>query len=176
MNIKILLIIVIYVLIPGNVLYAGQDSRLELRFMYNFSKEQYSDGNIDGAIKTLEGAVEYATKTFGREDVEAVHIMFSLATFYAIKEKYSQAETLFTEVVSIAEKTPSTDKYNMGLYFVNFARMYQNQGNTYKALPLYNKGFSIWQSLTDMGESEQETYSMYRGYYQDLLASESSSE
>ena len=105
----------------------------------NLSKQ----GRFSEAIPVAEEALVIREKALGREHLDVVASLISLADLYKSLRNYTRAECLYKRSLAITDKTLGPDHPFMSISLYNLAELYHSIGNYSEAESFYKSALAL---------------------------------
>ena len=143
----------------------GQDATLEHQQAY--ARLCWQMGKWDDAVTLLKDILKKVAAEHGKAGNEYATALNNLAMIYHDTGRYSDAEPLYDQALSITRRVLGTDHLDTAVSLNNLAGLYYEQGRYAKAAPLYMEAVEIMERVVG---AEHPNTKMMRGNYEVLLA------
>eukprot|EP00271_Cylindrocystis_brebissonii_P011036 TRINITY_DN2771_c0_g2_i2.p1 TRINITY_DN2771_c0_g2~~TRINITY_DN2771_c0_g2_i2.p1 ORF type:complete len:615 (-),score=121.27 TRINITY_DN2771_c0_g2_i2:34-1878(-) len=117
-------------------------------------RDNYTEGNLEGAERYFLRAVEEAKEGFGPDDPHVASACNNLAEVYRVQKKYAQAEPLYLEAVERLKASMGPQSQSVGFALHNLAAVYLVQRQFDKARTCYEDALKVKEGALGMTHPE----------------------
>ena len=143
----------------------GQDATLEHQQAY--ARLCWQMGKWDDAVTLLKDILKKVAAEHGKAGNEYATALNNLAMIYHYTGRYSDAEPLYDQALSIARRVLGADHLDTASSLNNLVGLYYEQGRYAKATPVYMEAVEIMERVVG---AEHPNTKMMRENYEVLLA------
>ena len=117
--------------------------RREVDSLIDLSRKLIGKNQFDEALKVIESAEKMAVETYGKESAMYANYLNTKGGIFYFQKKYTQAEPLWLEALSIRAKTLGKEHPDYAKSLDNLGTLYLDKGDYNKAVSLYSQALSI---------------------------------